>query len=295
MKQLDGKVAAITGAASGIGRALALELHAAGAHLALSDIDVDGLDETRSLCPGDSRRVTTDLVDVASRQEVFTWADRVSTQHGRCNLVFNNAGVALADGAEFQSIEDFEWLMNINFWGVVHGTQAFLPHLRSSGEGHIVNISSVFGLVSVPSQSAYNAAKFGVRGYTDALRMELELDDGNISATTVHPGGIKTAIARNARTPNSGRSTGGVDREIASTGSVDSSRELADQFEKLAWTPADKAARQIIRAVKRNRRRALIGPDASLFDLTARLPAAVSQRLVMAMTRRQLGSELPKR
>jgi NAD(P)-dependent dehydrogenase (short-subunit alcohol dehydrogenase family) len=295
MKQLDGKVAAITGAASGIGRALALELHAAGAHLALSDIDVDGLDETRSLCAGDSRRVTTDLVDVASRQEVFTWADRVSTQHGRCNLVFNNAGVALADGAEFQSIEDFEWLMNINFWGVVHGTQAFLPHLRSSGEGHIVNISSVFGLVSVPSQSAYNAAKFGVRGYTDALRMELELDDGNISATTVHPGGIKTAIARNARTPSSGRSTGSVDREIASTGSVDNSRELADQFEKLARTPADKAARQIIRAVKRNRRRALIGPDASLFDLIARLPAAVSQRLVMAMTRRQLGSELPKR
>jgi NAD(P)-dependent dehydrogenase (short-subunit alcohol dehydrogenase family) len=283
VKQLDGKVAAITGAASGIGRALALELHAEGAHLALSDIDGDRLDETRALCAGGSRRVTTALVDVSSRQEVFTWADRVSTQHGQCNLVFNNAGVALADGAEFQSIEDFEWLMNINFWGVVHGTQAFLPHLRSSGEGHIVNISSVLGLVSIPSQSAYNAAKFGVRGYTDALRMELDLDDGNVSATTVHPGGIKTAIARNARTPNS-------------TGArVDRDRGLADQFEKLAWTPADKAARQIIRAVRRNRRRALVGPDASLFDLTARLPAAVSQRLVMAMTRRQLGSELPKR
>jgi NAD(P)-dependent dehydrogenase (short-subunit alcohol dehydrogenase family) len=294
VKQLDGKVAAITGAASGIGRALALGLHAEGAHLALSDIDGDRLDETRVLCAGGSRRVTTALVDVASRQEVFTWADRVSTQHGRCNLVFNNAGVALAHGAEFQSIEDFEWLMNINFWGVVHGTQAFLPHLRSSGEGHIVNVSSVFGLVSIPSQSAYNAAKFGVRGYTDALRMELELDDGNVSATTVHPGGIKTAIARNARTPNSTGTRLEHNRGM-STGSVDNSRELADQFEKLAWTPADKAARQIIRAVKRNRRRALIGPDASLFDLTARLPAAVSQRLVMAMTRRQLGSELPKR
>jgi len=301
VKRLDGKVAAITGAASGIGRALALELRSEGAHLALSDIDADGLYETHALCAGGGRSVTTALVDVASRQQVFTWADDVAAAHGQCNLVFNNAGVALADGAESQSIEDFEWLMNINFWGVVHGTQAFLPHLRASDEGHIVNISSVFGLVSIPSQSAYNAAKFGVRGYTDALRMELELDEGNVSATTVHPGGIKTAIARNARVPgatgtrlehNRGMSTGSVDRDIAS---VDNSRGLVDRFEKLARTPAEKAARQIIRAVKRNRRRALIGPDAGLFDLTARLPAAVSQRLVMAMTRRHLGSELPRR
>ena len=293
MKELDGKVAAITGAASGIGRSLALELRSQGAHLALSDIDADGLNETRALCAHSSRIVTTTVVDVASRQQVFAWADDVAAEHGRCNLVFNNAGVAMADGAESQSIEDFEWLMNINFWGVVHGTQAFLPLLRASNEGHIVNISSVFGLLSIPSQSAYNAAKFGVRGYTDALRMELELDGGNVSATTVHPGGIKTAIARNARTPRS-TSLGATGLGM-STGSVDRETDLADQFEKLAWMPPDKAARQIIRAVKRNRRRALIGPDASLFDLTARLPAAVSQRLVMAMTRRQLGSELPRR
>ncbi len=294
VKRLDGKVAAITGAASGIGRALALELRSEGAHLALSDIDADGLYETHALCAGGGRSVTTALVDVASRQQVFTWADGVAAEHGQCNLVINNAGVALADSAESQSIEDFEWLMNINFWGVVHGTQAFLPHLRASDEGHIVNISSVFGLVSIPSQSAYNAAKFGVRGYTDALRMELELDEGNVSATTVHAGGIKTAIARNARTPSSGGTRVDHDRGT-STGSVDEDTDLVDRFEKLARTPAEKAARQIIRAVKRNRRRALIGPDAGLFDLTARLPAAVSQRLVMAVTRRHLGSELPRR
>jgi len=153
--------------------------------------------------------------------------------------------------------------MNINFWGVVHGTKAFLPHLRASGEGHIVNISSVFGLMSIPSQSAYNAAKFAVRGFTDALRMELDIEGANVSATTIHPGGIKTNIARAAR----------VDPGITAIGGNPAT--FIDDF-----------AEQILRAVSRNRRRALIGPDAPVFDVLSRLPAGVYQRLLTLDGRR---------
>ena len=199
MKDFRDKVAAITGAASGIGRALAQDLAGRGTHLALCDIDEIGLAETVALCEGLGIKVTSQRVDVADRDAVFAWADQVVADHGKVNLVFNNAGVALGATIEAMSYEDFEWLMNINFWGVVHGTKAFLPHLKAAGEGHIVNVSSVFGLISIPSQSAYNAAKFGVRGFTDALRMELEVERCDVSSTTIHPGGIKTNIARNAR------------------------------------------------------------------------------------------------
>src|SRR6188474_19890 len=160
---------------------------------------VAGLAETVSLCEGTGVKVTSQLVDVADRSAVFAWADQVVADHGTVNLVFNNAGVALGATIEAMSYEDFEWLMDINFWGVVHGTKAFLPHLIAAGEGHIVNMSSVFGLISIPSQSAYNAAKFGVRGFTDALRIELDVARNGVSCTTVHPGGIRTNIAKNAR------------------------------------------------------------------------------------------------
>src|SRR6478735_7120849 len=168
MKDFNGKVAAITGAGSGIGRALAVELANRGCHLALSDIDEAGLAATVNLCEGHAVKVTSSRVDVADREAVFAWADEVVADHGRVNLVFNNAGVSLGYGFQAMSYEDFEWLMNINFWGVVHGTKAFLPHLLVAAEGHIVNVSSVFGLISVPSQSAYNAAKFAVRGMTES-------------------------------------------------------------------------------------------------------------------------------
>jgi butyryl-CoA dehydrogenase len=155
------------------------------------------------------------------------------------------------------TIEDFEWLMNINFWGVVHGTQAFLPHLKASGDGHVVSLSSVFGLASIPSQSAYNSAKFAVRGFTDALRMELDAERG-VSATTVHPGGIKTNIARNMR----------------------GDREAAANFDRIALTTPEKAAREILAAVQANRRRALIGPDANVIDFLARLPGSLLHRII---------------
>lgn len=265
--EFAGRTAAITGAASGIGRALALALADEGCNLALSDVQVDELEETARRCGG-SVKVTCTTVDVADRDAVFAWANASAKAHGEINLIFNNAGVNLTHDASTQSIEDVAWVMDIDFWGVVHGTQAFLPHLRAANMGHVVNISSVFGLVSIPTQSAYNAAKFGVRGYTDALRMELEMEGSHVSATTVHPGGIKTNIVRN------GRSQHGT--------------ETANQFDKLAMTTPEKAAQQILTAIRRNRRRALIGPDAMLFDIGSRLPAAVSQRIVKAVARRHL-------
>jgi cation diffusion facilitator CzcD-associated flavoprotein CzcO/NAD(P)-dependent dehydrogenase (short-subunit alcohol dehydrogenase family) len=270
--RFEGRVAAVTGAGSGIGRALAEELARRGAHLALSDIDEAGLAETVARCEGRGVKVTAALLDVADRAAVFAWADRVVEEHGRVNLVVNNAGVAVGATVDATSIEDFEWLMNINFWGVVHGTQAFLPHLKASGEGHVVNLSSVFGLLSIPTQSAYNAAKFGVRGFTDALRMELDIEDCGVSATTIHPGGIKTNIARSAR----------IDPSVtALTGDRDTARE----FDTVARTSPEKAARQILAAVEKDRRRALIGPDAVAFDLVSRLPAGLYQRALVAGAR----------
>jgi butyryl-CoA dehydrogenase len=275
VKNFAGRVAAITGAGSGIGRALAHELAHRGAHLAVSDIDEVALAETVARCEGVGVKVTSQRVDVADRQAVYAWADHVVADHGQVNLVFNNAGVALGATIEAMSYEDFEWLMSINFWGVVYGTKAFLPHLKTTGDGHVINVSSVFGLISVPSQSAYNAAKFGVRGFTDALRMELDIENCGVSCTTIHPGGIKTNIARNAR----------MDASVASlAGDVDRARR---DFDKVAMTSPTKAARQILAAVQKNQRRALIGPDAKLIDLISRLPSGLYQRVLVRGARRR--------
>ena len=217
----------------------------------------------------------------ADRAAVEAWADLVVDEHGAVNLIFNNAGVAVAATVESISYEDFEWLMNINFWGVVHGTKAFLPHLKAAGEGHVVNVSSVFGLVSIPSQSAYNAAKFAVRGFTDALRIELEIDPCGVSATTIHPGGIATNIARDAR----------VDDSVADV--AGSTEEAMVEFDKFLRTPPEKAARQILKAVERNRRRALIGPDAVVFDAVSRLPAGLYQRVLAGGARLQRRERAP--
>jgi len=275
MKTFNGSVAAITGASSGIGRALARDLAARGAHLALSDIDEVGLAETVTLCEGLGVNVSSQRLDVADRVAMYAWADKVVDDHGKVNLIINNAGVALGATIEAMSYEDFEWLMNINFWGVVYGTKAFLPHLKAAGEGHVVNLSSVFGLISIPSQSAYNAAKFAVRGFTDALRLELEMEGAGVSCTTVHPGGIKTNIARNAR----------IDASVASlTGDPDAARS---NFDKVALTSPEKAARQILAAVEHDRRRALIGPDAKVFDFVSRLPAGLYQRVLVKGAKRR--------
>jgi butyryl-CoA dehydrogenase len=279
VQDFTGRVAAITGAGSGIGRALAVQLAGEGAHLALSDVDEAGLAETVGLCEGarggPGVKVTSARVDVADRAAVHAWADRVVADHGKVNLVVNNAGVGLVASIEHMSYEDFEWLMGINFWGVVHGTKAFLPHLKAADEGHVVNVSSVFGLVSIPAQSAYNSAKFAVRGFTDALRIELEAAGSTVSCTTVHPGGIRTNIARSAR----------VDEATAAA--FGNAEADPDRFDRMARTTPEKAARQILAAVRANHRRALIGPDARVIDLVSRLPAGVYQRLLVTSVRRR--------
>ncbi len=262
------RVAAITGAGSGIGRALAVNLAQKGTHLALSDVDEIGLADTVNRCEGYGVKVTSQRLDVADREAVFAWADDVVEQHGHVDLVINNAGVAVVSTVEHTSYDDFEWLMNINFWGVVHGTKAFLPYLKAQNRGHIVNLSSVFGLVSIPTQAAYNAAKFGVRGFTDSLRMELEIEGSGVSCTTVHPGGIKTNIVRNAR----------MDDSVA--GFTPKGRDPLTEFDKAAITSPEKAAEKILAAVDANRRRVLVGPDAKVIDGLSRVPGLFHRIIV---------------
>jgi NAD(P)-dependent dehydrogenase (short-subunit alcohol dehydrogenase family) len=270
MDTLAGKVAAITGAGSGIGRALALDLAGRGASLALADIDERGLTETADRAARAGIEVTTRRIDVSDADDMVRWADETAEHHGRVDLAVNNAGVALISDVASSSIEDIEWLMSINYWGVVYGTKAFLPHLEASGDGHIVNVSSVFGLISVPGQSAYNSAKFAVRGFTDCLRMELEIAGSPVSATTVHPGGIRTNIVRNARTRG------------AVAGAADAAR-----FDKAARTTPERAAAVIIKAVLRDKPRVLIGADARAIDLLSRLPSGVTRRILIAGAKRE--------
>lgn len=278
MRTLDGKVVAITGAASGIGRALAVDAAGRGAFLALSDVDADGLAETarRARDAGD-REVRTDVVDVADREAVRTWADEVAEHFGRVNVVINNAGVALVGDVWELDPDDMEWIMGINFWGVVHGTRAFLPHLVASGEGHVVNLSSLFGLVAMPGQSMYNASKFAVRGFSEALRTELLVAGEPVGVTIVHPGGVKTAIARNAR--------------MTRPSLKDQTVRTFD--EKMARTTPERAAQVILDGMLAGTPRLLVGADAHALHHLARLVGARYQD-VTAAVRRRLEPQWPK-
>lgn len=253
MTYVNGKTAALTGAGSGIGRALAMQLNREGCELFLSDISAASLNETLALLPRQDVPADGQVLDVADKTSVYAWAEKIAEAKGHVDIVINNAGVALISNVENNRYEDFEWLMGINFWGVVYGTQAFLPLLRQSQQGHLVNISSVFGLFSAPTQSAYNAAKFAVRGYTEALRQEM--DGSNVHVCCVHPGGIKTNIARAARSEDSDVNADERDTE----------------FQKLAHTSPEKAAAQIIAAIEKHKKRLLIGIDARVFSLVCRL------------------------
>ncbi|OIG81412.1 short-chain dehydrogenase [Acinetobacter baumannii] len=272
MKSFKNKVAAVTGAGSGIGQAIAIALAKQGCHLALSDISETGLAKTVELLAPYSVKVTTQKVDVAKRDEVATWAKAVVDEHGQVNLIFNNAGVAIGSTAEGVSYEDLEWLIGINFWGVVYGTKEFLPYSKQSGDGHIINISSMFGLTAQPTQSAYNASKFAVRGFTESLRQELDMQNAGVSATCVHPGGIRTNIAKAARMNNSVQSLG-----------MDPLKSQ-DAFDKLLRTPADDAAQQILEAVRKDRRRLLIGADAKAVDVIQRILPQGYQKIFAAAT-----------
>lgn len=268
MKNFKEKVAAITGAGSGIGRQLALQLAQQGAHLALSDMNEQGLLETLNLLKDYSVKVTLTKLDVADREAVYAWAESSFNEFGQLNLIFNNAGVALASTVEGMNYDELEWIFNINFWGVVYGTKAFLPYLKQSGEGHIINTSSLFGLTAQPTQSAYNATKFAVRGFTEALRQELDMENCGVSATSVHPGGIRTNIANAARMSDSIRALG-MNPEKASR-----------SFNKVLKTPPELAAKVILDGVKQNKARVLIGNDAKLLDLVQRVaPSHYAQAL----------------
>ncbi|MGA9520613.1 MAG: SDR family NAD(P)-dependent oxidoreductase [Myxococcaceae bacterium] len=280
MKTVKGRVAAITGAASGIGRATAKLLAENGCSVAISDVDEQGLAETAAACRAFGVQVRATRVDVADRAAVHAWAEEVARVFGAVHVVVNNAGVSVTSTIEDLRYEDFEWLMNINFWGVVHGTKAFLPFLKSADEGHIVNVSSVFGLIGVPTQGAYNAAKFAVKGFTEALRQELEVEGLPIGVTCVHPGGIKTNIARSARL---------TIRE----GWV--SEEESRNTDKLFRTEPEEAARDILDAILRNRRRKLIGTDAVVIDLVQRALPTLYQRLVVAGTRHRRNQMLARK
>ncbi|HWE34407.1 MAG TPA: SDR family NAD(P)-dependent oxidoreductase [Solirubrobacteraceae bacterium] len=258
----------ITGAGSGIGRALALELAARGARLALSDIDAERAEASRLACEQrGARAVLAERVDVSDREAVFAHADSVLERFGVVNLIVNNAGVALEGTVLDTSIEDYEWIIGINFWGVVYGTKAFLPHLVASGDGYVVNISSVFGLIAVPAQSGYHAAKFAVRGFTESLREEMLMAGHPVGVSCVHPGGVKTDIARAARSE--------IDE-----------RERAERFEQIARLTPERAAQIIIKGVQARRPRILVGNDARALDLLARATGARYQELVWRVAKR---------
>jgi NAD(P)-dependent dehydrogenase (short-subunit alcohol dehydrogenase family) len=259
-----------------MGRTLALNLAGKHCHLALSDVNENGLEETAVAARALGVTVTTKKVDVSDRAAMYAWADEVAADHGRVNLIFNNAGVALNSPLESVTQKDFEWIMGINFWGVVYGSQAFLPYLKASGEGHIINTSSLFGLIGTPGTGCYSASKFAVRGYTESLRIELDILKCGVSATCVHPGGIRTEINRQARIGEGTEKLLGVSAETA-----------RDKFDKLLdITSAEKAARIIIGAVERNARRVVVGPDAKFMDIVVRLLGSWYQPLVLANIKR---------
>ena len=253
--RLAGRTAVITGAASGIGRAIAVSLARRGCSLALSDIDEAGLAGTADLVRADGIRVSQHRVDVSNRAAVADFPDVVAAEHPGVDVLVNNAGVAVGGTFEQVSDEDFEWLFEINFWGVVRMTRAFLPLLQKSDDARIVNLSSIYGMVAPPGQAAYSASKFAVRGFSESLRHELE--GSRIGVAVVHPGGVATSIAENARVP-----AGISEEEIA--------RRRA-KYRKLLRLPPEIAGETIVRGIERRERRILVGSDAKTISLLARL------------------------
>ncbi|APO56305.1 SDR family NAD(P)-dependent oxidoreductase [Bradyrhizobium diazoefficiens] len=252
--------AAITGAASGIGRALAIELAQRGCDLALADRDEAGLKALAAEIGEGSekaRKVTVHRVDVSEPGDIAQFASEATAAHPSLGILVNNAGVALLGTFEEIDQAQMEWLFDINFWGVVHGTRAFLPHLKTMEAAHIVNVSSVFGIIAPPGQSAYAAAKFAVRGFSESVRHELAVAGSPVKLSVVHPGGVATAIARSSRT--------GV-------GVTDNARrsQMIERFENAAKTTPKDAALRIIKGIERNEPRILIGNDARFMDLLQR-------------------------
>jgi short-subunit dehydrogenase len=278
MTAIQGAAAAVTGAASGIGRALALELAARGCDLALADRDEAGLQAVAAeISQSHRRKVSVHRVDVSEPGQIAEFAIAATSAHPGLNIVVNNAGVALLGLFNETDQAQMEWLMNINFWGVVHATRAFLPHLARQREAHIVNISSLFGIIAPPGQTAYAAAKFAVRGFSESLRHELQTAKSPVKLSVVHPGGVATNIVRNSR-PGSGV--------------TDNARraQSIERFDAVAKTTPAAAALRIIAGIENNAPRILIGNDARFMDLLQRLRpatywAVLARRFEKAMTK----------
>jgi short-subunit dehydrogenase len=262
MTAIRGSAAAVTGAASGIGRALALELAARGCDLALADRDEAGLQTVAAeIAKANARKVTVHRVDVGEPRQIEEFAQAAIAGHPGLNIVINNAGVALMGHFDEIDQAQMDWLMNINFWGVVHATRAFLPQLAQQREAHIVNLSSIFGIIAPPGQTAYAAAKFAVRGFSESLRHELAMANSPVKLSVVHPGGVATNIVRNSR---------------AGTGVTDNARraQSIERFDAIARTTPAAAALRIITGIEKNQPRILIGNDARLMDLLQRFRPA---------------------
>ena len=284
MKALAGKTAVITGAASGIGRALALQCAQAGAQVAICDVAKAELEETARLISAQGGTVFALTVDVSSSVAMQAFAKAVEARFAGADVLINNAGVSLSQLLEHTTKEQMEWIFSINFWGVVHGCNAFLPLLRRSKQAHIVNISSLFGLIPMNSQGAYVASKFAVRGYTETL--VIELAGSGIAVSCVHPGGVKTGIARN------GRHFDAANAEI-------SAQQVAQEFERIAQTSPERAAAMIIDGIQHRRPRIMVGLDAIFGDFLQRLsPSLVRKILIlisMAMNKRKFANAAPKK
>jgi short-subunit dehydrogenase len=279
MTAIRGAAAAVTGAASGIGRALALELAARGCDLALADRDEAGLQtlaaEIKSRHP---QKVSVHQVDVADPSQIEAFALAAVAAHPGLNIVINNAGVALMGTFDEIDLAQMDWLMNINFWGVVRGTRAFLPQLATRPEAHIVNLSSIFGIIAPPGQTAYCAAKFAVRGFSESLRHELQMAGSPVRLSVVHPGGVATSIARNSR---------------SGVGMTDNARraQSIERFEAVAKTTPAAAALRIIAGIEKNQPRILIGNDARIIDLFQRLRPGTYWKVLVRLFARAAKAE----
>jgi len=265
--RLDGRTAVITGAAGGIGRAIAISLARRRCNLALADINETGLSGTADLAHAHGVKVSEHLIDVANRAAVAEFPNIVAAEHSGVDLLVNNAGVAIGGTFDRVAETDFDWLFEINFWGVVRMTRAFLPLLRASDDARIVNLSSIYGVVAPPEQTAYSASKFAVRGFSEALRHELQ--GSSVGVTVVHPGGVATSIAENARLP-----AGVTEEETA---------RRRERYRKLLRLPPEIASEIIVRAVERRQQRVLVGSDAKVISIIARLFPVSYWKLISRM------------
>jgi NADP-dependent 3-hydroxy acid dehydrogenase YdfG len=260
MRTLKDRIAVVTGAASGIGRATSIALAREGCHLAISDVNQEGLAETAAAIREIGQRVCTHAVDVSDKERMRRYADEVFAEYGQVNVLVNNAGVTVTAEFDQHTLEDWEWIVGINFWGVLYGCKFFLPYLKQADEAHIVNLSSVFGIIGVPSQTSYCATKFAVRGLSEALWVELK--PLNIGVTSVHPAGVRTNIAKSARAAHEDLKT-----------------QAIDIIERYSVTP-ERCAKLIVSAIKKNKMRQLVTRESYVIDTMKRISPTLPQRIL---------------